>query len=73
MRALPQRTWLQIVAVDGRNLLESARQELHQSLHLCADLMEKLLRQFQSVALSKDLAVSLDAYMPPPLSQLLLV
>jgi hypothetical protein len=34
--------------------------------------MEKLLRQFQSVALSKDLAVNLGVYMQLLLSQQLL-
>jgi hypothetical protein len=69
MHALLQRTWLQIVVADGRNLLESARLALHQSLHLCAGLMEKLLQQFQSVGLSKDSAANQGVYMPPQLSQ----
>jgi hypothetical protein len=72
MRALPRPTWLQIVVEDGRNQLESARRALHLFPHLCADLMEKLLRQFQSVALSKDLAVNLGVYMQLLLSQQLL-
>jgi hypothetical protein len=69
MHALLQRTWLQIVVADGRNLLESARLALHQSLRLCAGLMEKLLQQFQSVGLSKDSAANQGVYMPPQLSQ----
>jgi len=72
MHVLPQRTWLQIVVADGRNLLESARQALHPYLHLCADLMEKLLQRFQSVVLSKDSAANQGVYMQPQLSQLLL-
>jgi hypothetical protein len=34
--------------------------------------MEKLLQQFQSVALSKDLVANLGVYMQPQLSQQLL-
>jgi hypothetical protein len=63
------RTLLQIVAVDGHSQLESVKQGLHQSLHLCAGLMEKLSQQYQLAVLSKDLAANQDAYMPPQLLQ----
>jgi hypothetical protein len=73
MQDLPLHTLLQIVAAVGHNQLESARQALLQSLHPCADLMEKLSQQFQSADLSKDLAANQGVYMPPQLSQPLLV
>jgi hypothetical protein len=73
MRALPPPTLLQIVAVVGHNLWESAKQALLQYLHLCADPMEKLSPLYQLVVLSKDLAANQGVYMPPQLLQLLLV
>jgi hypothetical protein len=73
MRALQPHTLLQIVVAVGHNLWENVKQALHQSLHLCADRMEKLSQQSQSVAQSKDLDANQDAYMPPRLSQQLLV
>jgi hypothetical protein len=72
MRALPPLTLPQIVVAVGHNLSENVKQELHPFLHPCADLMEKLLQQFQLVALSKDLAANQGVYMPPQLSQQLL-
>jgi hypothetical protein len=45
MRDLLLCNYLQIVAVVGRNQLESAKQELHQYQRRCADLMEKLLQR----------------------------
>jgi hypothetical protein len=45
MRVLPLCNYLQIAAVDGRNQLESAKQELHPFQRRCADLMEKLLQR----------------------------
>jgi hypothetical protein len=73
MHALPPLTLLRIVDAVGHNLSENVKQALHQSLHPCADQMEKLSLQFQSVALSKDLAANQAVYMPPQLSQQLLV
>jgi hypothetical protein len=69
MRALPPHTLLQIVAAVGRNQLESARPVLHQSLLLCAGLMEKLSQQYQLADLSKDLVANQGVYMPPQLLQ----
>jgi hypothetical protein len=60
---------LQIVAVVGRNQLESARLVLHQSLLLCEGLMEKLSQQYQLAVLSKDSAANQGVYMPPQLLQ----
>jgi hypothetical protein len=69
MHDLPLHTLLQIVAVAGHNQWENARLVLHQSQLLCADLMEKLSLQSQSVVLLKDLAVNQGVYMLPLLSQ----
>jgi hypothetical protein len=69
MHDLPRHTLLQIVAVVGRNQLESARQALHQSLLLYEDQMEKLSQRYQSADLSKDLAANQGVYMPLQLSQ----
>jgi hypothetical protein len=41
MLVTQQLTLLQIAAVVGRNLSESAKQALHLFQHLCADRMEK--------------------------------
>jgi hypothetical protein len=72
MPALPPLTLLQIVVAVGHNLSANVKQELLQSLHPYADQMEKLSQQFQSVALSKDLAANQGVYMPPQLLQQLL-
>jgi hypothetical protein len=50
--ALPPPTYLRIVAADGRNLLESVKLAWHQLALQLKALMEKLLQQFQSLALS---------------------
>jgi hypothetical protein len=70
MRALPQLIWQQIVVVVGRNQSENAKLALLQYLHLCADLMEKLLQQYQLAVLLKDSAANQVVYMPPQLLQL---
>jgi hypothetical protein len=70
MRALPQLIWQQIVVVVGRNRSENAKLALLQYLHLCADLMEKLLQQYQLAVLLKDSAANQVVYMPPQLLQL---
>jgi uncharacterized membrane-anchored protein YhcB (DUF1043 family) len=69
MHDLPRHTLLQIVAVVGRNQLESARQALHQYLRQFADLMEKLSQRYQLADLSKDLAANQGVYMLPLLLQ----
>jgi hypothetical protein len=69
MHDLPLHTLLQTVAEAGRNQLENARPVLHQSLHPCADLMEKLSQQYQLAVLSKDSAANQGVYMPPQLLQ----
>jgi hypothetical protein len=63
------RTLPQIVAVVGHNQLENVRPGLHQSLLLCAGLMEKLSQRYQSADLSKDLAANQGVYMLPLLLQ----
>jgi hypothetical protein len=69
MHDLPPHTLPQIVAAVGRNQLESARLVLHQSLLLCAGLMEKLSQQYQLAVLLKDLAANQGVYTPPQLLQ----
>jgi hypothetical protein len=71
MRDSQQLTYQQIVVVDGRNQLVSAKLASPLSLPQSVGLMEKLLQQFQSLVRLNALVVNLDGFMQQLLLQLL--